>query len=93
MVIKAERELAMADGDRAPAVGGQENLVHEIEQTRENLARTIDAITERVSPANVARRTRDRVRQRAQALDPRLIGAGAVVAVGLVAFLVWRRRH
>lgn len=93
MVIKAERELAMADGDRAPVVGGQETLVHEIEQTRENLARTIDAITERVSPANVARRTGDRIRQRAQALDPMLVGAGVAVTVGLVAFLAWRRRR
>jgi hypothetical protein len=93
VVIKAEREFAMADGDRAHAVGGQEKLVYEIEQARENLARTIDAITERVSPANVTKRARDRVRQRAQALDPRLVAAGAVVAFGLVAFLVWRRRH
>jgi hypothetical protein len=83
----------MADGDRAPSAGGQETLIREIEQTRQELARTIDAITDRVTPANVARRTADRMRQRAQALDPRIVGAGAVVAVGLVTFLVWRRRR
>jgi hypothetical protein len=83
----------MADADRAPSAGGQEMLIREIDQTRQELARTIDAITDRVSPANVARRTAGRMRQRAQALDPRVVGAGAVVAVGLVAFLVWRRRR
>ncbi|HEY4464409.1 MAG TPA: DUF3618 domain-containing protein [Streptosporangiaceae bacterium] len=82
----------MADADRAPSAGGQDTLIREIEQTRQELARTIDAITDRVSPANVARRTADRMRERAQVLDPRIVGAGAVVAVGLVAFLVWRRR-
>jgi hypothetical protein len=83
----------MADADRAPSAGGQETLIREIDQTREDLARTIDAITDRVSPANVAKRTAERMRQRAQALDPRIIGAGAAVAVGLVAFMVWRRRR
>lgn len=83
----------MADADRAPSAGGQETLIREIEQTREDLARTIDAITDRVSPGNVAKRTAGRMRQRAQALDPRIVGAGAAVAVGLVAFMVWRRRR
>jgi hypothetical protein len=83
----------MANGDRAPAVGGQEKLVREIEQTREDLARTIDAITERVSPANVARRAKDRARQRAQALDPKVVAVGAAVTIGLVTLLVWRRRR
>ncbi len=83
----------MADADRAPSAGGQETLIREIDQTREDLARTIDAITDRVSPANVAKRTAGRMKQRAQALDPRIVGAGAAVAVGLVAFMVWRRRR
>jgi hypothetical protein len=89
----AERKLVMADGDRSASGGGQDTLIREIEQTRQELARTIDAITERVSPANVARRTAGRMRQRAQELDPRMVAAGAAVAVGLVAFLVWRRRR
>ena len=83
----------MADADRAPRAGGQETLIREIEQTRQELARTIDAISDRVSPANVARRTAGRMKQRAQGLDPRIVGGGAAVAVGLVAFLVWRRRR
>ena len=83
----------MADADRAPSAGGQKTLIREIEQTRQELARTIDAISDRVSPANVARRTAGRMKQRAQALDPRIVGGGAVVAVALVAFLVWRRRR
>jgi Protein of unknown function (DUF3618) len=89
----AERKLVMAEADRAPSAGGQDTLIREIEQTRQELARTIDAITDRVSPANVARRTAGRMRQRAQALDPMIVGAGAAVAVGLVAFMVWRRRR
>ncbi len=83
----------MAVEDHAPGAVGQEDLVREIEQTRAELARTIDAITDRVSPSNVARRTKDRLRERVQSLDPKLVGAGAAVAVGLVAFVVWRRRR
>jgi hypothetical protein len=83
----------MAVEDHAPRAVGQEDLIKEIEQTRVELARTIDAITDRVSPGNVARRTRNRLRERARSVDPRLVGAGAVVAAGLVAFMVWRRRR
>ena len=97
---KAERELVMAGQDQAPKAVGQKATVREIEEAREDLARTIDAIADIVSPANVARRTagklRQRVQSRVQSVDPKLAGAGAVVvvsAVGVVAFLVWRRRR
>ena len=97
---KAERELVMAGQDQAPKAVGQKATVREIEEAREDLARTIDAIADIVSPANVARRTagklRQRVQSRVQSVDPALAGAGAVVvvsAVGVVAFLVWRRRR
>jgi hypothetical protein len=68
-------------------------LVKEIELTRDNLARTIDAITDRVNPANVARRTITRARQQAARVDPRLAAAGAVAAVAVTAFLIRRRRR
>jgi ElaB/YqjD/DUF883 family membrane-anchored ribosome-binding protein len=90
----------MAGQDQAPRAVGQKATVSEIEEAREDLARTVDAIAEIVSPANVARRTADKLRQRVQSrvqsVDPKLAGAGAVVvvsAVGVVAFLVWRRRR
>ena len=90
----------MAGQDQAPKAVGQKATAREIEEAREDLARTIDAIADIVSPANVARRTagklRQRVQSRVQSVDPKLAAAGAVVgvsAVGVVAFLVWRRRR
>ncbi len=89
-----ERELVMAGEDQAPKAVGQETTIREIDQAREDLAHTIDAITYRVRPANVARRARDRLRQRVQSVDPKLAaGAGAVVVVAVVALLVWRHRR
>jgi uncharacterized protein (TIGR03382 family) len=79
--------------DKGSAKPDPDTLVVEIEQTREELARTIDAIADRVSPANVARRTVDKARQRVVSADPRVIGAGALLAVGVAAYLVLRRRR
>jgi len=39
---KAERELVMAGQDQAPKAVGQKATVREIEEAREDLARTID---------------------------------------------------
>ena len=90
----AERELVMAGEDQSPKAIAQETTISEIEQAREDLARTIDAITDKVSPANVGRRTADKLRQRVQAVDPKLAAAGAAVVVaGVVALVVWRRRR
>jgi Protein of unknown function (DUF3618) len=69
----------------------QQQLIAQIEQARLELGRTVDAITDIVKPANVARRTAEKLRQRVATVDPKLIGAGAVVAAGLVGFLIWRR--
>src|ERR1035441_4424982 len=78
----------MADPDRAvevrgtvavhPAVAGDDPdaLVAEIERTRENLARTIDTLAERVSPANAARKLRERGLEQA-ARPPGPLGAAA----------------
>ena len=79
--------------DKAPVKADPDTLVVEIEQTREELARTIDAISDRVNPANVARRTVDKARQRVVSGDPRVIGAGALLVVGVAAYLVLRRRR
>lgn len=93
----AERELVMAGEDQSPKAIAQETTISDIEQVREDLARTIDAITDKVSLANVTRRTADKLRQRVQAVDPKLAAAGAagaaVVVAGVVALVVWRRRR
>jgi hypothetical protein len=66
-------------------------LVTQIENTRADLARTIDAIADRVSPGNVARRTTDRVREKISQIDPLVGGAVALAAVSVTCFVVWRR--
>ena len=82
----------MADTDAALEVRDPDTLVNEIERTRENLARTIDAIAERVSPANNARKAMDRVREQVSQIDMRYVAVGGAVVVGTVALLIWRRR-
>jgi hypothetical protein len=72
----------------------QEQLMKQLEQARVELGRTVDAIADKVKPANVAKRTMDQVRQRVATVDPKLAGAGAAAAVGLVTlYVVLRRRR
>ena len=66
-------------------------LVTQIENTRADLARTIDEIADRVSPANVVRRTTGRVRERISQIDPLVGGAVALAVVSVTCFVVWRR--
>jgi Protein of unknown function (DUF3618) len=85
---------AMAEAKGEVAVRDPNALVTEIERTRENLARTIDQLADRVSPANVARRALDRVREELQRPEARIVG-GAVAGLavlGVAAYLI-RRRH
>ena len=82
----------MADTDTALVAQDPDTLVTEIERTRDNLARTIDAIADRVSPANNARRIMARVREETSKIDMRYAAAGAAVLVGATALLIWRRR-
>src|ERR1017187_9437989 len=63
-----EGDGLMADGEGAVATRDPDALVKGIERPGESLARTIDALTERVSPANAARRVATRAR--AQAARP-----------------------
>jgi Protein of unknown function (DUF3618) len=86
--------LAMAEPDGEVAVRDPDALIKEIERTRENLARTIDALTERVSPGNVARRGLARVREQASRPEVQLVGGTvALVTVAVIAYAVWRRRR
>jgi hypothetical protein len=67
----------------------------DIEQTRQRLQVTVDAIADRVSPANVARRNVEAAK--AQVIDPAtglrtarvvVLSVGLLAVVGLI---VWRR--
>jgi anti-sigma factor RsiW len=74
--------------------GDPDALVAQIESTRENLARTIDSIADRVSPANNARRIRERAReQMARPQVQRAALAVGVAAAGFVVYRIWSRRR
>jgi hypothetical protein len=85
----------MPDAEIEPRTPSQDALVADIERTRADLARTIDAISDRLSPANAARRTVDRVRERVAEVDPVVAGAVAAAVVGgaVVWFLLRRRKR
>jgi len=59
----------MADTDARPA--DQEALVADIDRTRASLARTIDAISERVSPKRNVDRALEQARQRVSEVSQR----------------------
>ena len=85
----------MAEANGTVAIRDPDVLVGGIERTRQDLARTIDALTDRVSPANVARRAAARLREQAGRPEVRLAGAAvaAAIALGAAAYLVRRRRR
>ncbi len=84
----------MTEPAKEVAVRDPDAVINDIESTRENLARTIDAITDRVAPANVARRTLDKVREQAARPQVQLIAGGVVLAFATVIGIgMWRRRH
>ncbi len=82
--------MAQADTESKPV--DQDALVADIDRTRAELAATIDAISDRVSPKKNARRALDQFRQRAAQIDPVIAGGVAAVAVGVVVLVLWRRR-
>jgi hypothetical protein len=84
----------MADAEIEPKPVDQDELVADIDRTRAQLARTIDAIADRVSPKKNVNRAVEQVRQRVAQIDPVMAGAAAaVVVVGLTAFIMLRRRR
>ena len=82
----------MAEANGEVALRDPDDLVKDIERTRENLARTIDTLTERVSPGNVAKRALSRVRDQVSRPEVQIGAAAALTVVGL-ALVVWRRRR
>jgi hypothetical protein len=101
----AGTEHAMADADIGPRPVDQETLVADIDRTRADLARTIDAISDRVSPRrNIERATdqfqarleqnRHALRERASQVNPVVAGAAAAaVVIGVAVLLMLRRRR
>ena len=71
-----------------------EDIVAEIERTRQNLARTIDTLADRVSPASNARRLRERANEELRRPEVQLAAAAVVFAVtGIVVLRIWARRR
>ena len=84
--------MADAETDAKPA--NQDELVAGIDRTRAELARTIDAIAERVNPRKNVDRALEQVRQRTAQIDPMIAGAAAAaVILGVTALVLWRRRE
>jgi hypothetical protein len=65
-----------------------EDIVAEIERTRQNLARTIDTLADRVSPASNARRLRERAVDELR--RPEVQFAAAAVALTVTGILIYR---
>jgi uncharacterized protein DUF3618 len=95
----------MAERDSPPQLSGiaagngrlakrdTDAIVAEIERTRQNLARTIDSLADRVSPASNVRRLKDRAAKQAARPDVQLAAAAAVLALAAVAvYRRWGRR-
>ena len=83
----------MADAETESKPVDEDTLVADIDRTRTELARTIDAISDRVSPKRNVQRAADRLRERASQIDPVVAGvATAVVVVGVTVLFLLRRR-
>ena len=84
----------MAEANGTVATRDPDALVREIERTRESLARTVDQLADRVSPANLAHRALDQAREQLQRPEARMAGAAlaALAVVGVAAYLLRRHR-
>ena len=83
----------MADAEIESKPVDQEALVAGIDRTRTELARTIDAISDRVSPKKNVQRVTERLRERASQIEPVMAGAAAAaVVIGVTVLLLLRRR-
>jgi hypothetical protein len=85
----------MADAEIDAKPVDQDALVADIDRTRAELARTIDAISDRVSPKKNVQRAMEQLRRQASQVDPLIAGgaAAAVLVSVTVIFLVRRRKR
>ena len=85
----------MADAEIEPKPVDQGALLADIGRTRAELARTIDAISDRVNPKKNVDRVMEQVRERTSQIDPVVAGAAVsavVLVLGLTALFLVRRR-
>ena len=83
--------MADAETDAKPVNQGE--LVADIDRTRAELARTIDAIADRVNPKKNVDRAMAEIRQRTSRIDPLMVGAAAAaLVVGVSVLFLTRRR-
>jgi len=69
-----------------------DEIVAEIERTRQNLARTIDSLADRVSPASNIRRFRERAAEQIGKPEVQLAVLAAVfAATGITVYRIWGR--
>src|SRR5947207_14020300 len=73
-----EHQMADAETDARPV--DQDALVADIDRTRAELARTIDAISDRVSPKKNVHRPMEQLGQRTGQVDPLMAGAARPAA-------------
>jgi hypothetical protein len=84
----------MADAETESKPVDQGMLVADIDRTRTELARTIDAISDRVSPRKNVQRAADRLRERAGQINPVMVGgAAAAVVLSMTVLVLLRRRN
>ncbi len=71
-----------------------DEIVAEIERTRENLARTIDSLADRVSPSSNIRRLREQAAEQMAKPEVQLAALAVGLAVtGIVILRIWGRRR
>jgi hypothetical protein len=71
-----------------------DEIVAEIERTRQNLARTIDSLADRVSPASNVRRLRERAAAEFSRTEVQVaVIAAALAATGFAVYRIWGRRR
>ena len=97
---QSRRAVAVNNGAVAAAGNGKvakrdsDEIVAEIERTRQNLARTIDSLADRVSPASNVRRLRERAAEEISRPEVQLaVVAVALAATGITIYRIWGRRR
>jgi type VI protein secretion system component VasF len=97
---QSRRAVAVSNGAVAAAGNGKvakrdsDEIVAEIERTRQSLAHTIDSLADRVSPASNVRRLRERAAEEISRPEVQLaVVAVALAATGIVIYRIWGRRR